>query len=114
MKLIIITLLALNSLLQAAQRPNILFLFSDDQRADTLSALGNAHIHTPTLDRLAAGGLRYTNFHTTALCSPTRACLLTGRNHHSVGMGMLASWDSGFPGLRGLRRRPVGALRSRA
>ncbi len=42
-------------------------------------------IETPNIDRLAAGGLRYTNFHTTALCSPTRACLLTGRNHHSVG-----------------------------
>jgi len=54
-------------------------------------------IPTPTFDRLAAGGLRYSNFHTTALCSPTRAALLTGCNHHSVGMRGLANWSTGFP-----------------
>ncbi len=53
---------------------------------------------TPTFDRLAANGLRYSNFHTTALCSPTRACLLTGRNHHRNGMGRIVEFASGFPG----------------
>jgi arylsulfatase len=72
----------------------------DDVGFAQLGCYGSS-IRTPHIDRLAAEGLRYTNFHTTALCSPTRACLLTGRNHHSVGMGTLANWDSGFPGNRG-------------
>ncbi|NBO06141.1 MAG: arylsulfatase, partial [Actinobacteria bacterium] len=55
-------------------------------------------IRTPTFDSLAGQGLRYTNYHTTALCSPTRAALLTGRNHHSVGMARVADVPSGFPG----------------
>ncbi len=59
-------------------------------------------IETPNIDRLAAGGLRYTNFHTTALCSPTRACLLSGRNHHSVGMRFLSNVDTGFSNCRGV------------
>ena len=58
-------------------------------------------LETPNLDRLAAGGLRYTNFHTTALCSPTRACLMTGRNHHAVGMGRITDLARGFPGYSG-------------
>jgi len=58
-------------------------------------------IETPNIGRLAAGGLRYTNFHTTALCSPTRACLLTGRDHHTVGMRMISNADTGFPNTRG-------------
>ncbi len=58
-------------------------------------------IDTPVIDRLAAAGFRYRNFHVTALCSPTRACLLTGRNHHAVGMGLVANFDNGFPGYRG-------------
>ena len=55
-------------------------------------------IPTPTLDRIAANGLRYTNFHSTSLCSPTRAALITGRNHHSVGFGVVSEAASGFPG----------------
>jgi arylsulfatase len=55
-------------------------------------------IETPNIDRLAAGGLQYTNFHTTALCSPTRSCLLTGRNHHSNGMATIIELASGYPG----------------
>ncbi|MFH4242983.1 sulfatase-like hydrolase/transferase, partial [Acinetobacter baumannii] len=55
-------------------------------------------IDTPVFDSLAANGLRYRNFHTTALCSPTRACLLTGRNHHSNGMGRIVALATGFPG----------------
>jgi arylsulfatase len=58
-------------------------------------------IETPNIDRLAAGGLGYTGFHTTALCSPSRAYLLTGRNHHAVGMRGVSNWDSGFPNMRG-------------
>ena len=61
-------------------------------------------------DRLAAQGLRYTGFHTTAMCSTTRAALLTGRNHHSVGVGCLANFDSGFPGYRGKIAKEAGTL----
>ncbi|HET7721749.1 MAG TPA: arylsulfatase, partial [Acidimicrobiales bacterium] len=60
-----------------------------------------SELSTPTIDRLAAGGLRSTGFHTTALCSPTRACLLTGRNHHAVGMRGVSNWNTGFPHMRG-------------
>src|SRR5690606_6041625 len=67
-------------------------------------------IDTPNMDRLAAGGLRYTNFHTTALCSPTRASLLTGRNHHSVGMRAVSNFDSGFPNMRGYVTRHAATL----
>jgi arylsulfatase A-like enzyme len=56
---------------------------------------------TPAIDRLAAGGLRYTGFHTTALCSPSRAALLTGRNPHAVGMRGVSNWNTGFPHMRG-------------
>ena len=70
--------------------PNVVFIVFDDMGFADLGCYGS-EIATPNIDRLAAGGLRYTNFHTTALCSPTRACLLTGRNHHSVGMGGLAN-----------------------
>ena len=55
-------------------------------------------IPTPSLDRIANAGLRYTNFHTTALCSPTCAALITGRNHHSVGYGVIAEQATGYPG----------------
>jgi len=58
-------------------------------------------IATPNIDRLAKGGLQYTGFHTTALCSPSRACLMTGRNHHQVGMRAVSNFDTGFPNMRG-------------
>ena len=57
-------------------------------------------VDTPNIDALAGGGLRFNGFHTTTLCSPSRACLLTGRNHHSVGMSMVAEWDTGYPNSR--------------
>ncbi len=69
-----------------------------------------SQIRTPTIDRLAAEGLRYSGFHTTAMCSTTRAALLTGRNHHSVGVGCLANFDSGYPGYRGKIAREAGTL----
>jgi arylsulfatase A-like enzyme len=58
-------------------------------------------IQTPNLDGLAEGGLRYTNMHTTALCSPSRACILTGRNHHSNGMACITEGATGYPGYNG-------------
>ncbi len=81
----------------------------DDVGFSDFGCFGSS-ISTPTLDRLAAGGLRYRNFHTTALCSPTRACLLTGRNHHSVGMGVVSNWDTGFPGYRGRVTKRAGTM----
>ena len=67
-------------------------------------------ITTPTIDAIAQRGLRYTGFHTTAMCSTTRAALLTGRNHHSVGVGCLANFDSGYPGYRGKIAKEAGTL----
>jgi len=92
-----------------AGAPNVVYLVFDDLGFADLGCYGS-EIATPNIDALAAGGLRYTNFHTTALCSPTRAALLTGRNHHSVGMGGLADWDLGFPGMRGRIAKSAGTL----
>ena len=92
-----------------AGAPNVIYIVFDDMGFADLGCYGS-EIATPHIDAMAAGGLRYTNFHTTALCSPTRAALLTGRNHHSVGMGGLADWDLGFPGMRGRISRSAGTL----
>jgi arylsulfatase len=81
--------------------PNIVYCVLDDVGYSDFGCYGS-EIATPNIDRLASGGLRYTNFHTTSLCSPTRASLLTGRNHHAVGMGTLANFDMGYPGYRGM------------
>jgi arylsulfatase len=83
--------------------PNILLVMLDDAGFGSNSAFGGP-CRTPTFERLAAGGLRYTRFHTTAMCSPTRQALLTGRNHHSVGMGTVADMASAAPGYTS--RRP--------
>ena len=80
--------------------PNVVVILLDDTGFSHLGSYGS-FIDTPNFDRLADTGIRYTNFHTTALCSPTRACLLTGRNHHSVGMRSLSNFDTGFPNMRG-------------
>ena len=80
--------------------PNIVVILLDDTGFSHLGSFGS-FIDTPNFDRLADAGIRYTNFHTTALCSPTRACLLTGRNHHSVGMRAISNFDTGFPNMRG-------------
>ncbi|MDI1342843.1 MAG: sulfatase-like hydrolase/transferase, partial [Pseudolabrys sp.] len=80
--------------------PNVVVVLLDDAGYAQSGTFG-ALIPTPTLDRLAADGLRYTRFHVTAMCSPTRAALLTGRNHHSVGMGVISNWSSDFPGYTG-------------
>ena len=80
--------------------PNIVWIVMDDIGYGHISSFGGP-IATPNIDRLAKGGLSYTNFHVTALCSPTRAAFLTGRNHHSVGMGMITEYSTGFPGYDG-------------
>jgi len=77
--------------------PNIVFIVLDDVGFGQIGCFGGP-IETPNIDRLAEGGLRYNNFHTTAMCSPTRACLLTGRNHHSVGIGTVTDIPTGYPG----------------
>ena len=89
--------------------PNIVVVLFDDVGFADFGCYGSP-IKTPTIDALAARGLRYTGFHTTAMCSTTRSALLTGRNHHSVGMGCLANFDSGFPGYRGKIAREAGTL----
>ena len=77
--------------------PNILLIMTDDAGYGVSSTFGGV-IPTPALDRIANNGLRYTNFHSTALCSPTRAALITGRNHHSVGFGVVSEISTGYPG----------------
>jgi arylsulfatase A-like enzyme len=80
--------------------PNVLFVVLDDVGFADLGCYGS-EIRTPYIDALAADGLRYSNFHVTAMCSPTRASLLTGRNAHAVGVGAIAEWSNGFPGYQG-------------
>ena len=75
--------------------PNVVVVLFDDLGFADLGCYG-AEVRTPHVDALAAAGHRYNNFHTTTLCSPSRACLLTGRNHHPVGMRMLSNVDSGL------------------
>ncbi len=89
--------------------PNVVFVVLDDVGFAHLRCYGS-DIETPTMDRLAAGGLRYTNFHTTAMCSPTRACLLTGRNHHAAGVGAVAEYAVGFPGYQGFLTKRAATL----
>ncbi len=80
--------------------PNVVWILIDDVGFGASSAFGGL-INTPTFDSLANNGLRYTNFHTTAICAPTRAALLTGRNSHSVGMGLFTETAIGTPGYNG-------------
>jgi Sulfatase len=77
--------------------PNVLLIMTDDAGYGVSGTFGGV-IPTPTMDRIARMGLRYTQFHSTALCSPTRAALITGRNHHSVGFGVVSEQATGFPG----------------
>ena len=89
--------------------PNVIVMLFDDVGFAHFGCYGST-IETPHIDSLAAGGIRYTNFHTTALCSPTRASLLTGRNHHSVGMRGLSNWNTGFPNCTGTVAKSAGTL----
>jgi arylsulfatase A-like enzyme len=89
--------------------PNILLIMTDDVGFSAPSTFGGV-IPTPTLDRIAQMGLRYTRFHTTSLCSPTRAALLTGRNHHSVATGVVVDQATGFPGYDSVIPRDAVAI----
>jgi len=84
----------------SAGAPNVLIILIDDAGFGQWGTFGG-QVATPSLDRLAKMGLRYTRFHTTALCSPTRAALLTGRNHHSAGTGVITEMGDGYPGYSG-------------
>ncbi len=89
-----------------ANAPNVLIVLIDDMGFGQSSAFGGP-IHMPTVERLANAGLRYNEFHTTALCSPTRACLLSGRNHHMNNFGSIAETATAFPGQTGQRPNSV-------
>ena len=92
-----------------AGAPNVLVVLIDDCGFGASSAFGGP-IDTPTADRLAAGGLKYNRFHTTALCSPTRQALLTGRNHHAVGMGGITEIATSAPGYNSIRPNTAAPL----
>ncbi len=92
-----------------AGAPNVLIVLIDDMGFGQSSAFGGP-IHMPTLERLAAAGLKYNKFHTTALCSPTRVALLSGRNHHMNNMGSITETATAFPGQTGQRPNNVAPL----
>lgn len=92
--------------------PNVLLIMTDDQGYGTYSSFGGV-IPTPAMDRIANAGLRYTQFHSTSLCSPTRAALITGRNHHSSGFGVVTELSTGYPGydsILGLENASIGEI----
>lgn len=89
--------------------PNVLIILLDDVGFGASSAFGGP-VNTPTAERLAAGGLRYNRFHTTALCAPTRAAMLTGRNHHTVGMAAITELATAAPGYSSIRPKSCAPL----
>ena len=92
-----------------ANAPNVLLILTDDVGFGASSTLGGP-IQTPNFQRLAESGLRYNMFHTTALCSPTRAALITGRNHHSVASGSITEFATGYPGYDSLVPKSAGSV----
>lgn len=91
------------------EAPNVIIFLIDDAGFGSSSVFGGP-CHTPNFEKLAGGGLKYSRFHTTALCSPTRQALLTGRNHHSVGMGAITEMGTSAPGNSGVRPKEKAAL----
>src|SRR5881398_884181 len=89
--------------------PNVLLIMTDDQGYGVSSTFGGV-VPTPALDRIAKTGLRYTQFNSTALCSPTRAALITGRNHHSVGSGVISELSTGYPGYDSIIGPDIGTI----
>ncbi|MCX7348928.1 MAG: arylsulfatase [Alphaproteobacteria bacterium] len=89
--------------------PNVLLIMTDDSGYGVPSTFGGV-IPTPALDRVAADGLRYTQMHSTALCSPTRAALITGRNHHSAGFGVISEQSTGFPGYNSIIGKDMASI----
>ena len=92
-----------------AGAPNVLLIMTDDVGFGASSTFGGP-IQTPTFQRLADNGLRYNMYHTTALCSPTRAALITGRNHHSVASGVITEFATGYPGYNSLVPKSAGSV----
>jgi arylsulfatase A-like enzyme len=92
-----------------AGAPNVLLILTDDVGFGATSTFGGP-IPTPTFDKLAANGLRYNRFHTTALCSPTRSALITGRNHHTCASGVIMEMGTGYPGYNSLMSRSCGTI----
>src|SRR6476659_5854635 len=89
--------------------PNVLLIMTDDVGFGAPGTFGGV-VPTPALDRIANAGVRYTNFHSTALCSPTRAALITGRNHHVAGFGVVGEIATGFPGYDSIIRKENGTI----
>ena len=89
--------------------PNVLLVLLDDVGFGMCSTFGGP-VPTPNMDKLANNGLKYTRFHTTALCSPTRAALLAGRNHHSCGTGVIIEMGTGYPGYTGIIPKSCGLV----
>ena len=89
--------------------PNVLLILLDDVGFGMAGTFGGP-VPTPNMDKLAANGLKYTRFHTTALCSPTRGALLTGRNHHSIATGVIIEMGTGYPGYTGIIPRSCGLV----
>ena len=89
--------------------PNVLLIMTDDAGFGAPGTFGGV-VPTPALDRIAKTGLRYTNFHSTSLCSPTRAALITGRNHHVAGFGVVGEIATGFPGYDSIIRKENGTI----
>ena len=89
--------------------PNVLLIMTDDCGFGAPGTFGGV-IPTPALDRVAKAGLRYTNFHSTALCSPTRAALITGRNHHVAGFGVVGELTTGYPGYDSIILKANGTI----
>ncbi|HEY6389435.1 MAG TPA: sulfatase-like hydrolase/transferase, partial [Candidatus Acidoferrum sp.] len=89
--------------------PNVLLILTDDVGFGASSTFGGP-IDTPNFQRVADSGLRYNMFHTTALCSPSRAALITGRNHHSVASGVITEMATGYPGYNSLISKSTGCV----
>lgn len=89
--------------------PNVLLIMTDDVGFGAPGTFGGV-VPTPALDRIANSGIRYTNFHSTSLCSPTRAALITGRNHHVAGFGVVGEIATGFPGYNSIIRKENGTI----
>ncbi|HMS64394.1 MAG TPA: arylsulfatase [Ignavibacteria bacterium] len=100
------------SIVPPKEAPNVLLIMTDDQGYGVSGTFGGV-VPTPVMDRLAKTGLRYTQMHSTALCSPSRAAIITGRNHHSVGFGVIIEQSTGYPGYDGiieLNSASIGAI----
>ena len=94
-----------------AGAPNVVIILLDDVGFGQVSTFGGP-VPTPNIDKIAAQGLRYTRFHTTAICGPSRAALITGRNHHNAGSGFLAEWATGFPSYDNMIPRSTATIGS--